>query len=178
MKATTKASNSTKQAVEKVRTALESLKDSRAKSSTHPPPSADPHHEWTKQLLEGRIAKADQVIDRLFDMQCQSLTQLQARSESRKANQPGTSALCARCEVKPVVLMCDECGLNYCKDCSDTVHSKGRLKEHDLKSAVCESCEKCPASVSCVECDILYCQSCSASMHLKGKLQEHKRQSL
>lgn len=179
-----KISEATKAASTAATSANIAAKAAQNATSSATPAGSSADHEWTKKLLESRIAKGDQIVDKLFSLiQCQPpYHNSNLISSSRPGHmhvQPPTSVadpVCEECEKKPPSLICDKCGMFYCGDCSDRVHSKGSLKDHCPRSVMCEECNKAAASLSCVDCELRYCtcQSCSVDRHRKGNFREHK----
>lgn len=40
--------------------------------------------------------------------------------------------VCGRCVDKDAVLVCDECGVAFCEDCSSKQHARGKSRRHHL----------------------------------------------
>eukprot|EP00760_Papus_ankaliazontas_P029380 PhM_4_TR4230/c0_g1_i1/m.58107 len=87
------------------------------------------------------------------------------------------ATLCGECEQANATIECETCGEAYCKTCCDTVHSKGRRKQHGrfLKIVVCGECGVMQATLKCARCKEMYCEVCSAEVHGKGNRRVHVR---
>eukprot|EP00002_Diphylleia_rotans_P021069 TRINITY_DN4097_c0_g1_i15.p1 TRINITY_DN4097_c0_g1~~TRINITY_DN4097_c0_g1_i15.p1 ORF type:complete len:204 (-),score=23.76 TRINITY_DN4097_c0_g1_i15:2965-3576(-) len=42
------------------------------------------------------------------------------------------SSVCGQCEERQSVLKCLQCGEDFCMECSDKIHARGKLKSHSL----------------------------------------------
>jgi len=72
----------------------------------------------------------------------------------------------------------EQCDDNYCTDCYETSHAKGRRSRHEWvgyaeNCAVCVECESLPAERYCTVCKDNLCCSCAKSTHQFGKKHRH-----
>ena len=72
----------------------------------------------------------------------------------------------------------DECDENYCADCWESTHSRGKRSKHQwvgfMKGCrVCVECEILPAEKFCEVCEDDYCGDCAKDTHRHGKKYRH-----
>ncbi|OQS01290.1 hypothetical protein ACHHYP_01356 [Achlya hypogyna] len=82
---------------------------------------------------------------------------------------------CCRCTSSATVV-CVDCELVYCSDCSEMRHRKGSFLRHVVKpvaDAPCDECSKSAATLVCAACELSYCDTCSKEVHRDGALQAH-----
>ena len=86
-------------------------------------------------------------------------------------------SLCGECELEVAVVDCEDCHENYCKQCCEAVHKKGRRKRHSkfTKIQVCGQCEVVAAKKECFDCQEFYCLECCEIVHSKGQRVKHKQ---
>eukprot|EP00949_MAST-11_sp_MAST-11-sp1_P002786 g2786.t1 len=84
------------------------------------------------------------------------------------------SMVCSNCNDMTVRWLCYDCEENYCQECSETLHAKGKKSKHEqIKIDVCVECEFQIASRKCNECEDEYCDTCYWKMHQRGNLAGH-----
>eukprot|EP00824_Muranothrix_gubernata_P023896 TRINITY_DN669_c0_g1_i3.p1 TRINITY_DN669_c0_g1~~TRINITY_DN669_c0_g1_i3.p1 ORF type:complete len:373 (+),score=68.49 TRINITY_DN669_c0_g1_i3:135-1121(+) len=91
---------------------------------------------------------------------------------------------CAWCEEANASLECEQCGERYCHECSVSLHTKGRFKQHTvtpinkltrvLKVRYCPEHEGERLTLFCLEDEKIVCAHCL----LVGAHQDHQRTSL
>ncbi|GMH89449.1 hypothetical protein TrST_g7346 [Triparma strigata] len=72
----------------------------------------------------------------------------------------------------------EECDENYCDDCWENNHAKGRRKKHEWVGfkagcSICVECEMLPALKYCTTCEDNYCAGCAKDTHRHGKKHRH-----
>jgi len=72
----------------------------------------------------------------------------------------------------------DECDENYCGDCWDRTHRKGKMARHEWTGymadcLVCVECETLPAEKLCKVCRDNMCNGCAKVSHMHGKKHSH-----
>jgi len=77
----------------------------------------------------------------------------------------------------------DECDENYCEDCWESTHSRGKRSKHQWVGfmegcRVCVECEILPAEKYCEVCEDDYCANCAKDTHRHGKKHKHTFQEV
>ncbi|GMH56705.1 hypothetical protein TrRE_jg4376, partial [Triparma retinervis] len=72
----------------------------------------------------------------------------------------------------------DECDENYCANCWESTHSRGKRSKHQWVGfmegcRVCVECEILPADKFCEVCEDDYCRDCAKDTHRHGKKHRH-----
>eukprot|EP00759_Apiculatamorpha_spiralis_P050173 PhF_6_TR4513/c0_g1_i3/m.6290/K08285/TRIM18, MID1; midline 1 len=85
--------------------------------------------------------------------------------------------MCGVCEEKPAVVECKECQSEMCGDCKESLHSRGRMREHiffplgklaKLRPQKCKEHDGYGKDLYCIQCHHAVCLLCSHLGEHKG----------